>query len=411
MTSLSLRRPRFPRALPLDGAFDGIVAIGTKELRGRMRGRRAFVVLTAYLALLALFGWMVYLMNERTVSSYLGTAAFASAQIGREIFKALLILETVLVVFLAPSFTAGAISLEREKQTLDLLAVTPIPSIAIVFGKLASALAYLFLLIGSSIPLMAIVFVFGGVAPDDVVRGYVVLGTTAVGLGSVGLFFSALVRRTQAATVLTYSAVLALTAGTVFVSGFWWIMAGSTSPSAMPRGIPSGIGDEGGFRLPDLGRRPPVALLWLNPFVAQADVACGAQLGFSTGDIFDPCYVVGRVTNEGTGVVVVPPVDVKPLPVPPVPVPGGGAGAGGALGPVVVAPDVLPQPEPIEMRYRDRIWPASAAAWLGLSGLLVVASVWLVGPTRRPRAWRVIGAAAARLRPRLRFRRQTRRTA
>jgi len=327
MTSLSLPRVGGRRpALPLAGALNGIVAIGTKELRGRMRGRRAFVVLTVYLALLAVFAWMVQLMNERTVSSYLGTAAFASAQIGREIFKALLLLETVLVVFLAPSFTAGAISLEREKQTLDLLAVTPISSPAIVVGKLVSALAYLFLLIVSSIPLMAIVFVFGGVAPDDVLRGYLVLAATAIGLGSVGLFFSALARRTQAATVLTYFTVLAVTAGTAFVFAFWSTMASSPSFGGVRL-------DQGPLPTPDLGRRPPAALMWLNPLAAQADVACGAQLGFSTGDIFDPCYLVAQITATSDVGIVVPPVDVKPMPMP-VPGPGvlPGAGADGAAG-------------------------------------------------------------------------------
>lgn len=396
MTGLELRRFAIRRpALPFAGAFDGIVAIGAKELRGRMRGRRAFVVVTVYLALLALFGWMVYLMNERTVGAYLGTAAFASAQIGREIFKSLLLLETVLVVFLAPAFTAGAISLEREKQTLDLLAATPISSLAIVVGKLASALAYVFLLIVSSIPLMAIVFVFGGVAPDDVARGYLVLATTAVGLGSIGLLVSALARRTQAATVLTYFMVFALTAGTTFVFVFWSIMAGSVSSGAVRL-------DRGPIGLPDFGRRPPAALMWLNPFVAQTDVACGAQLGFSTGDIFDPCTVVALVTfGSSGGGFVVPPVDAKPMPVP---LPGAGIDPGlGAAppdragGPGVFEP--LPQPEPTLTRYRDRIWPASSAAWLVLSGFLVAASVWLVTPTRRPRILRRLGSVVGRIWP------------
>ena len=94
-------------------------------------------------------------------------------------------------MFLAPAFTSGAISLEREKQTLDMLAATPISSLAIVIGKLLSALAYVFLLIAASIPLTAIVFVFGGVGPDDVLRAYAVLIVSALGLGSLGLFISA----------------------------------------------------------------------------------------------------------------------------------------------------------------------------------------------------------------------------
>ena len=39
-------------------------------------------------------------------------------------------------------------------------------------GKLLSALAWVFVLILASIPVTALVFVFGGVAPDDVLRGY-----------------------------------------------------------------------------------------------------------------------------------------------------------------------------------------------------------------------------------------------
>ena len=121
-----------------------------------MRGRRAFVILTLYLLLLAGFALHGEPIIERaTRRGFGGSAAFASAAIGQEIFAALLMLETLLVVFLAPAFTAGAISLEREKQTLDLLITTPISSLAIVIGKLLSALTYVFILIVASLPLTA----------------------------------------------------------------------------------------------------------------------------------------------------------------------------------------------------------------------------------------------------------------
>ena len=152
-----------------------------------MRGRRAFVILTIYLVLLAGFAWMVELIMERTFSSgFGGSAGTASASIGQGVFAALLMLETLQVAFLAPASTAGSISQEREKQTLELLVVTPISSLAMVIGKLFSALIYVWLLIAASIPLTAIVFVYGGVAPDDVLRGYIVLIVTALGFGASG---------------------------------------------------------------------------------------------------------------------------------------------------------------------------------------------------------------------------------
>ena len=47
------------RRLGFARTVGGIAAIGVKETRGRMRGKRAFVVLTIYLVLLAGFAAMV----------------------------------------------------------------------------------------------------------------------------------------------------------------------------------------------------------------------------------------------------------------------------------------------------------------------------------------------------------------
>src|SRR5438477_11035261 len=110
------RRWRRPLA-GLAATGGGIGAVGVKELRGRMRGRRAFVILTIYLLLLGGFAWMVELIMERSASSGFGSSTYAGASIGQGIFAALLMLETLQVAFLAPAATAGAISLEREKQT------------------------------------------------------------------------------------------------------------------------------------------------------------------------------------------------------------------------------------------------------------------------------------------------------
>ncbi len=204
----------------------GVGAVGVKELRGRMRGRRAFVILTLYLVLLAGFAWMVELIMERTYATgFGGNATFATAAIGQGIFVSILMLETLLVAFLAPMATAGSISLEREKQTLEMLAATPITSVSIVLGKLLSALIYVWLLIAASIPLTAVVFVFGGVAPDDILHGYLVLIVTALGLGAFGLLCSSLVKRTQAASAITIFGVLALSMGSLFVILFWQALA------------------------------------------------------------------------------------------------------------------------------------------------------------------------------------------
>jgi ABC-type transport system involved in multi-copper enzyme maturation permease subunit len=370
----------FRRALPrpdraLFGAFAGTTAIGVKELRGRMRGRRAFVIVTLYLVLLAGFAWMMALILEREYAAALGgSAAFASAQIGRGVFSALLVLETILVVVLAPAFTAGAISQEREKQTLDMLAATPISSLALVIGKLVSALTYVFILIAASVPLTALVFVFGPFDPLHVVSGYVVLVATALGLGAVGLFFSALVQRTQAATIATYGALAVVTAGTFFLAYFWNAMTGA-----------SGTGD-GIRQFGPLSGRPPESLQYLNPYFAQADILCTVEDGFG-----EWC---NRMSFIGARRSLLVDDDLPP----PVTVPGGGLDTGrdggsqvaagkpvvGDGGSGVTADDVVAEPPTVT---RDAFWPRTSIAWLVLSGVFIVASVQLVSPTRR---WRPI---------------------
>ena len=59
----------------------GIAAVGVKELRGRMRGRRAFVVLTIHLLLVAGFAWMIESLAER---AYTGGFSARVLRVGRD---------------------------------------------------------------------------------------------------------------------------------------------------------------------------------------------------------------------------------------------------------------------------------------------------------------------------------------
>src|SRR5512141_1081563 len=51
--------------------WSGISAVSIKELRGRMRGRRAFVVLTIYLLLLGLFAFAIYVYLKQQAATTL----------------------------------------------------------------------------------------------------------------------------------------------------------------------------------------------------------------------------------------------------------------------------------------------------------------------------------------------------
>lgn len=361
MTTAALPGPR-PSRLREFGA--SVTTIMSKELRSRFRGRRAYVVLTIYLALLALIAYGAYIdsVPKANAQSQFGfdgsaiSAANASAIIGQAIFALLSVFQLMLVAFLAPAFTTGAISLEREKATLDLLITTPLRPGAIVVGKLFSALAFVVLMIVAGIPVSALVLMYGGASLQDIVRQQVVLFVSAIGFGVIGLFYSALIKRTQSATVVAYSTVLFLTVGTLFIWRFWTAGLGATADAFAPPG------------------RAPEQLLYLNPAVAMVEIVADTEI--TQGDF-------GRIMAEirgTTGIVCEGDICFT----------SGGGGVTDGGGKVGVAIDCPPNarcPEPSapavstnRLAETGHFWPRFAIAFGGLSLLLTLMSMRLVVP-------------------------------
>jgi ABC-type transport system involved in multi-copper enzyme maturation permease subunit len=311
------------------GRFAGISAIWLRELRGRMRGKRAFLFLTFYLSLLATILWLALRTSESLPLSLVDLA-----NIGRGIFGAVILVETLVVVALAPAYTAGSITSEREKQTYDLLAVTPISSLSLVIGKLLSGLSYLAIIVFASFPFACLAFVFGGVGPEDVLRGYLVLVATGLGVGAIGVWCSAAMGRSQTATVAAYLATAALIVG----ASAAWV------------GLDSRAAEEGS------DDRPPQLLLLTNPFLAQLDVLCQ-----TTGD---GCWVdqAAQPRNRFGGPVVIDQVTGQP---------------------VDLGQGFVPQPA----AEGGTFWPKAVLAYLGITALALYGASQSISPTRRWR-WR-----------------------
>ncbi len=218
------------------GAFR-VNPVMLKELRGRMRGVRAFIVLTIYLGLMGAFTTLLYLIF--TASSLQSSGSSAVGSIGRVLFAGLVGIELLLIIFIAPAFTAGAITGERERQTYDLLQTTLLASPSFVIGKLESALGYILLLLFSAIPLQSIAFLFGGVTELELILSFVVLAVTAVTLGTVGIFFSAITPRTLSASVRSYTVALAVTFGIPILLSFPLLNAFVSATSGFGSGIGS----------------------------------------------------------------------------------------------------------------------------------------------------------------------------
>jgi ABC-2 type transport system permease protein len=329
---------RLDEPTPWHNFWTSLSAVTVKESRWRMRGRRAFVIVTIYAGLVALLVLAVQGMVQDAMAQQARWSGLieegaapdmvsgaASVAIGQGVFGAILILQTVLTLFLAPALSSGAISSEREKQTLELLITTPASTLGLVVGKLVSSLGYVVLLTFASVPLMSLVFVYGGVAPDDVMRAYLYLLVLAFGVGSIGLVMSALFKRSQVATAVSYAVLFVLAIVTLIVHTYMLATAAR---------------DEAFFE----PRAPSEVILWLNPFAANIDLMCTAVP--SSGEA--TCRYSLLITGQ----------------------------EGQAMRDLIEPP-------------RDAFWPRSALAYLLLGVALTLATTQLIAPSRR---WRRQGS-------------------
>ena len=167
--------------------------------RRRMRSIRTPILITLY-------GAMIFAVG-------LGAAfgAFASSTLsifamreGVTAYAAMLAIQFAMILLITPAMTAGSIAGERERQTLDMLLVTNTGSLRIVAGKLLESLGYVALLLVAALPTMCLTLITGGVTLADVLTGALFLLVTAFAALSVGVFASAVFRRTVTATVMAY---------------------------------------------------------------------------------------------------------------------------------------------------------------------------------------------------------------
>jgi ABC-type transport system involved in multi-copper enzyme maturation permease subunit len=180
-------------------------------MRSQMRGNRAFIIISVYLLLLSTLIGLIYLgfISAEETSP---TASLRQG-LGKTVFGAVVGLELMMVCFLSPALTAGAIAAERERQTFDLLRATLLPARTLVFGKLVSAISFLLILLFVGFPLQSMAFLFGGVSIEEVLIALLMLVATAFFFSGIGLFVSSFMKSTLASTVISYVVAILVSFG------------------------------------------------------------------------------------------------------------------------------------------------------------------------------------------------------
>lgn len=182
-----------------------------KEIMLRMRSFKTFIGIFFYLLVLSAIALIVISLAMRSNSGLL------RPDDTRMMFYVLSFAQLGLILFITPGLTAGIISGERERQTLNILLTTVQSSSSIIISKLVASLLFLMLMILSSLPIYSIVFLFGGVSPGMVVKTFIIYFFTMFTVGSFGIMFSTLTKKTIVSMIATYGLALFLVGGLSFI--------------------------------------------------------------------------------------------------------------------------------------------------------------------------------------------------
>jgi ABC-2 type transport system permease protein len=183
-----------------------------KEFRLRMRTIRSAIALLSYLLAIGLLAFgFVYMMMPS------GSGGF-NPERSRELFYFLSGAQLVLISFMTPGLTAGVISGEREKQTLNMLLTTQQSSTTIILSKLVSSISYMVFIVFATMPIYSVVFLFGGISPGQVLAVFLFYLFIMIVLGSFGMLFSTIFKKTVVSVIVTYGF-------TLFIYGFTGLLA------------------------------------------------------------------------------------------------------------------------------------------------------------------------------------------
>jgi ABC-2 type transport system permease protein len=174
-----------------------------KEFRLRMRTPRSMLAVMLYIFVLGFIA-MGFIYVSLYLNNYGGNQQFNSGM-SQTMFYVLSFAQLLMIAFMAPALTAGVISSEREKQTLSMLLTTQQSSTTIILSKLLSSLSFMALIVIATLPVYSIVFLFGGISPSQLISLFLFYLFIMLLLGSLGIMFSTIFKRTMISIIVTYS--------------------------------------------------------------------------------------------------------------------------------------------------------------------------------------------------------------
>lgn len=167
------------RLLPANPILVRVVSSGGKRVRH----------LWARVAYLGVLFLVLLVMGGNAFSVQPASLAHLAKQ-STQTFTAVSIVQLLLMCFIAPIFTAGAITQEKDANTFHILLTTPLSNAQIVLGSLFSRLYFVWVLLIAGLPVFGITMLYGGVTAAEVFQSFGLAASTGLITGCMAIFIS-----------------------------------------------------------------------------------------------------------------------------------------------------------------------------------------------------------------------------
>ncbi len=132
-----------------------------------------------------------------------------AARFAEEMFTTFAVVQLITILVLIPALFGGAIADEKQRKTLHYLMASQLSSFEIVVDKVLGRAPHVAVFLAVGLPVVCLLGLFGGVAPESVAIAYVGTFSTASMAVAMTVLLSTLARKVRQAVLVAYILLLA----------------------------------------------------------------------------------------------------------------------------------------------------------------------------------------------------------
>lgn len=174
-----------------------------KELTEQANRKRTYLLRVVMVATMGI-SLVIFLLSSLSKVKQIGYDPFVMEKISNGILVITIVCQVLAILVLLPISMATSITVEKERNSLELLLLTRMKPWTIIFQKYFSRLIPIFMFLFLSLPMIAIAYSFGGCDFKNV--KYIIIGLCFLifYIGAWAIMWSSFCRTSSGAVILTY---------------------------------------------------------------------------------------------------------------------------------------------------------------------------------------------------------------